>query len=61
MGGPGWQITATIIVSIGIYFYLPPEGAGLQAQVSEEIFSSAKTWENDRIDKSKASIKLRFV
>ncbi len=43
MGAPGWQITATIVISIGIYFYLPPEGAGLQAQVSEEIFLGVLT------------------
>ena len=28
IGTPGWQITASVVVSIGIYFYLPPEGAG---------------------------------
>ncbi len=43
LGGPGWQILATIVVSIGIYFYLPPEGAGLQVQVSEEIFFGVLT------------------
>ncbi len=43
LGAPGWQITATIMVSIGIYFYLPPEGAGLQVQVSEEIFLGVLT------------------
>ena len=43
LGAPGWQITATIIVSIGIYYYLPPEGAGLVTQVSEEIFFGVLT------------------
>ena len=43
MGAPGWQVTASVVVSIGIYFYLPPEGAGLQVQVSEEIFLGVLT------------------
>ncbi|MFP6836416.1 MAG: MFS transporter [Pseudomonadales bacterium] len=43
IGTPGWQITASVVVSIGIYFYLPPEGAGLQALVSEEIFLGVLT------------------
>ena len=43
LGAPGWQITATIVVSIGIYFYLPPEGAGLEVLVSEEIFFGVLT------------------
>ena len=43
LGSPGWQITASIVVSIGIYFYLPPEGAGLEVLVSEEIFLGALT------------------
>lgn len=43
LGAPGWQITASIVVSIGIYFYLPPEGAGLDVQVSEEIFLGVLT------------------
>ncbi len=43
LGAPGWQITSTIVVSVGIYFYLPPEGAGLQVQVSEEIFLGVLT------------------
>jgi GPH family glycoside/pentoside/hexuronide:cation symporter len=43
LGAPGWQITATAVVSIGIYFYLPPEGAGLEVQVSEEIFFGVLT------------------
>jgi GPH family glycoside/pentoside/hexuronide:cation symporter len=38
LGGPGWQITNTMVVNIGIYYYLPPEGSGLDAQISEEIF-----------------------
>ncbi|MDH3642634.1 MAG: MFS transporter [Gammaproteobacteria bacterium] len=43
IGTPGWQVTGSIVVSIGIYFYLPPEGAGLQALVSEEIFLGVLT------------------
>ena len=43
IGTPGWQITASVVVSIGIYFYLPPEGAGLPALVSEEIFLGVLT------------------
>jgi GPH family glycoside/pentoside/hexuronide:cation symporter len=42
-GTPGWQITASIVVSIGIYFYLPPGGAGLPTLVSEEIFLGVLT------------------
>lgn len=43
LGAPGWQITATIVVSVGIYFYLPPEGAGLAVQVSEQVFFGVLT------------------
>lgn len=43
LGSPGWQITGTMVVSIGIYFYLPPEGAGLPVLVSEEIFLGVLT------------------
>ena len=43
LGGPGWQMTSTLVVSIGIYYYLPPEGAGLVPQLSEEIFLGVLT------------------
>ena len=43
LGTPGFQITGAVVVSIGIYFYLPPEGAGLQVLVSEEIFFGVLT------------------
>jgi GPH family glycoside/pentoside/hexuronide:cation symporter len=43
MGFPGWVITGSIVSSIGIYFYLPPEGAGLQVLVSEEVFLGVLT------------------
>ncbi len=43
LGGLGWQITSTLVVSVGIYYYLPPEGAGLQVQLSEEIFLGVLT------------------
>ncbi|MGI9327805.1 MAG: MFS transporter [Pseudomonadales bacterium] len=43
IGTPGWQITNSVVVTIGIYFYLPPGGAGLPALVSEEIFLGVLT------------------
>ncbi len=43
IGTPGWQITSSVVVTIGIYFYLPPEGAGLDARISEEIFLGVLT------------------
>ncbi len=43
LGGPGWQITNTIVVNIGIYYYLPPDGAGLVTQLSEEVFLGVLT------------------
>ncbi len=36
-------MTSAVVSSIGIYFYLPPEGAGLETQVSEEIFLGVLT------------------
>jgi len=36
-------VTSAVVSSIGIYFYLPPEGAGLETQVSEEIFLGVLT------------------
>ncbi len=43
MGYPGWAITGSMVTSIGIYFYLPPDGAGLPTLVSEEIFLGVLT------------------
>ena len=43
LGYPGWAVTGAVVSSIGIYFYLPPEGAGLQTLVSEEIFLGVLT------------------
>lgn len=43
LGYPGWQITSAMVTSIGIYFYLPPDGAGLPTLVSEEIFLGVLT------------------
>jgi GPH family glycoside/pentoside/hexuronide:cation symporter len=43
LGFPGWQITGAMVTSIGIYFYLPPDGAGLPTLVSEEIFLGVLT------------------
>lgn len=38
LGAPGYQITERIVVNIALYFYLPPAGRGLAAQVPERIF-----------------------
>ncbi len=38
IGTPGWQITASVVVSIGIYFYLPPEGAYLHANPDKALY-----------------------
>ena len=43
LGGPGYLLTNTVVVSIGLYFYLPPEGRGLDTQVSTQIFLGALT------------------
>ena len=43
LGYPGWAVTSAVVSSIGIYFYLPPQGAGLETQVSEEIFLGVLT------------------
>lgn len=43
LGSTGWQITDRIVVSIAIFFYLPPEGQNLVPQVSEEIFFAGLT------------------
>ena len=38
LGAAGFQITDRIVVSIAVYFYLPPPGRGLESQVSGEVF-----------------------
>lgn len=38
LGGAGYQITDRIVVSIAVYFYLPPEGRGLESQVPSDVF-----------------------
>jgi len=43
LGGAGWQITDRIVVVMAIYFYLPPEGRGLDLQVSQEILWAGLT------------------
>ncbi len=43
LGSAGWQITDRIVVTIAIFFYLPPEGQGLVPQVSEETFLGVLT------------------
>ena len=43
LGYPGFAITSALVSSIGIYFYLPPAGAGLETQVSEEVFLGVLT------------------
>jgi hypothetical protein len=40
---PDWQITGSIMVSIGIYFYQPPGDTGLNALPSEEAFLGVLT------------------
>lgn len=43
LGSAGWQITGQIVVAIGIYYYLPPEGSGLVPQVNEAILFAGLT------------------
>ena len=43
LGSTGQQLTDRIVVTIAIFFYLPPEGQGLKAQVSEELFLGVLT------------------
>lgn len=38
LGNAGFQITDRIVVSLAVYFYLPPAGRGLETQVSPRIF-----------------------
>lgn len=38
LGNPGYQITDRIVVTILVYFYLPPPGRGLVPQVPEENY-----------------------
>jgi len=38
LGSAGYQITDRIVVSIAIYFYLPPSGRGLESQVPSGVF-----------------------
>lgn len=43
IGSSGWQITDRIIFVVAVYFYLPPDGRGLDTQVSQEIFLGGLT------------------
>ncbi len=38
LGVGGYQISDRVVIVIALYYYLPPPGVGLQAQVSQEIF-----------------------
>ena len=38
LGSSGFQLTDRIVVVVAIYFYLPPEGRGLETQVSQDLF-----------------------
>ena len=37
LGGAGFQISDRIVVSMAVYFYLPPPGRGLTSQVSPDL------------------------
>ena len=43
LGLSGFNITDRIVVAVAIYFYLPPPGRGLDAQVSQEVFFGVLT------------------
>lgn len=43
LGGAGYQITDRIVVSMAVYFYLPPEGRGLESQVPSGVFLGVVT------------------
>lgn len=38
LGSAGFQITDRIVVVIAVYFYLPPDGRGLDSQVPTDVF-----------------------
>jgi GPH family glycoside/pentoside/hexuronide:cation symporter len=38
LGAAGFQMSDRIVVSIAVYFYLPPPGRGLASQVSSDVF-----------------------
>jgi GPH family glycoside/pentoside/hexuronide:cation symporter len=38
LGNAGYQITDRIVVSLAVYFYLPPAGRGLASQVPSDVF-----------------------
>lgn len=38
LGNPGFQVPDRIVVLVAVYFYLPPPGRGLQAQVPEQAY-----------------------
>jgi hypothetical protein len=48
MGGLGWQITNTLVVSVGVYYSLPPDGSGLETQLSKSIPCEAPAFQRSR-------------
>lgn len=38
LGNAGFLVTDRIVVSIAVYFYLPPPGRGLESQVAPDVF-----------------------
>lgn len=42
-GNPGFQVSDRIVVAMLLYYYLPPGGRDLEAQVSQEIFFGVLT------------------
>jgi GPH family glycoside/pentoside/hexuronide:cation symporter len=43
LGTAGYFITDRIVVTIAVYFYLPPPGRGLESQISTEVFAGVFT------------------
>jgi GPH family glycoside/pentoside/hexuronide:cation symporter len=43
LGNPAHQIAETVILTLVLYFYLPPGGRGLAPQVSQEVFFGGLT------------------
>jgi GPH family glycoside/pentoside/hexuronide:cation symporter len=43
LGASGWQLTDRIVVALAVFFYLPPEGRGLEPQISTEVFLGVLT------------------
>ncbi len=43
LGVPAFQIPETVVVSVALFYYLPPPDRGLAPQVSQEVFLGALT------------------